>query len=80
MPRKLKSRKLWTAIVGFISGQAVALNPKAPTSLRIAGLLSGAACMLGYLFAESRADAAGAVPLLLNHTIEDDTEITSGII
>ena len=65
MKRKLNSRKLWAACVGFIAGQIAALNPKNPTAVRIAGLLVSGASVVSYTSGESRVDAAGAVPLIL---------------
>lgn len=73
MKRKLNSRKLWAACAGFIAGQIAALNPKNPPAVRIAGLLVSGTSVVSYIFGESRADAAGAIPLVLPG-IEDDTE------
>jgi hypothetical protein len=72
MKRKLNSRKLWAACAGFIAGQIAALNPKNPPSVRIAGLAVSGASAVSYIFGESRADAAGAIPLILPP--ESDTE------
>lgn len=76
MKRKLNSRKLWAACVGFIAGQITALNPKNPTEVRIAGLAVSGASVVSYICGESRADAAGAVPLILpsSDDADDDTE------
>ena len=65
MKRKLNSRKLWAACAGFVAGQIAALNPKNPPAVRIAGLLVSGASVVSYIFGESRADAAGAIPLVL---------------
>lgn len=65
MKRKLNSRKLWAACAGFIAGQITALNPKNPPAVRIAGLLVSGTSVVSYIFGESRADAAGAIPLVL---------------
>ena len=65
MKRKLNSRKLWAACAGFIAGQITALNPKNPPAVRIAGLLVSGTSVVSYIFGESRADAAGAIPLIL---------------
>lgn len=73
MKRKLSSRKLWVTCAGFIAGQIAALNPKNPPAVRIAGLLVSGTSVVSYIFGESRADAAGAIPLVLPG-IEDDTE------
>ena len=76
MKRKLNSRKLWAACAGFIAGQITALNPKNPSAVRIAGLLVSGTSVVSYIFAESRVDAAGAVPLILppGDGSDDDTE------
>lgn len=76
MKRKFMSRKLWAACAGFIAGQTAALNPKNPPAVRIAGLVVSGASVVSYIFGESRADAAGAVPLILpsSDDADDDTE------
>lgn len=76
MKRKFMSRKLWAACAGFITGQTAALNPKNPPAVRIAGLVVSGASVVSYIFGESRADAAGAVPLILpsSDDADDDTE------
>ena len=76
MKRKLNSRKLWAACAGFIAGQITALNPKNPPAVRIAGLLVSGTSVVSYIFGESRADAAGAVPLILppGDDIDNDAE------
>ena len=65
MKRKLSSRKLWAAGAGVIAGQITALNPKNPLAVRIAGLVVSGASVVSFIFGESRADAAGAIPLVL---------------
>lgn len=65
MKRKLNSRKLWAACAGFVAGQIAALNPKNPPAVRITGLLVSGTSVVSYIFGESRADAAGAIPLVL---------------
>ena len=74
MKRKLNSRKLWAACAGFIAGQITALNPKNPPAVRIAGLLVSGTSVVSYIFGESRVDAAGAVPLILPSSDDNDNE------
>ncbi len=74
MKRKLNSRKLWAACAGFIAGQITALNPKNPPAVRIAGLLVSGTSVVSYIFGESRADAAGAIPLVLPGVEDMETD------
>lgn len=77
MKRKLSSRKLWAAGAGFVAGQIAALNPNNDRSIRIVGQLTSAACLLGFIFGESRADAAGAIPLVLPGVEDVETDDNS---
>ena len=74
MKRKLNSRKLWAACAGFVAGQIAALNPKNPPAVRIAGLLVSGTSVVSYIFGESRADAAGAIPLVLPGVEDTETD------
>lgn len=72
--RKLSSRKLWVALVGVVVGLAAAFGIEGGEYTEIAGIVTAAASVVSYIFGESRADAAGAVPLILPPGDEDDTE------
>ena len=74
--RKLSSRKLWIAVVGIIVGLATTFGIQESDYNEVAGMVTTVASVLGYLMAESRVDAAGAVPLILppGDDSDDDTE------
>lgn len=63
--RKLSSRKLWIAIVGIVVGLATTFGIQESEYNEVVGMVTTVASVVGYLFAESRVDAAGAVPLIL---------------
>lgn len=71
--RKLSSRKLWIAVVGIVVGLATTFGITESDYNEVVGMVTTVASVVGYLFAESRVDAAGAVPLVLPG-VEDDTE------
>lgn len=71
--RKLSSRKLWIAVVGIVVGLATTFGIQESEYNEVVGMVTTVASVVGYLFAESRVDAAGAVPLILP-TESDDTE------
>lgn len=58
--KKLTSRKLWLAVAAFVSGLIVAFGGAESTANTVAGVILQGAAVLGYLFAEGLADAAGA--------------------
>lgn len=74
--RKLSSRKLWIAVVGIVVGLATTFGIQESDYNEVVGMVTTVASVVGYLFAESRADAAGAVPLILppGDDSDDDTE------
>ena len=71
--RKLSSRKLWVALVGVVVGLAAAFGIEGGEYTEIAGIVTAAASVVSYIIGESRADAAGAIPLVLPG-VEGDTE------
>lgn len=70
--RKLSSRKLWIAVVGIVVGLATTFGIQESDYNEVVGMVTTVASVVGYLFAESRVDAAGAVPLILPSS--DDTD------
>lgn len=70
--RKLSSRKLWIAVVGIVVGLATTFGIQESDYNEVAGMVTTVASVVGYLFAESRVDAAGAIPMILPP--ESDTE------
>ncbi len=57
---KLKSRKLWVAIVGVIVGLAAAFGIEGNEYAEIAGIVTSAVSVISYIFAEGAIDKAGA--------------------
>ena len=55
---KLKSRKLWAAIVGVIVGLAAAFGIDGNDYAEIAGIVTSAVSIVSYIFAEGAVDAA----------------------
>lgn len=55
---KLSSRKLWAAIVGVAVGIAAAFGIDGNDWAEIAGIVTSAASVVSYIFAEGSVDAA----------------------
>lgn len=55
---KLKSRKLWAAIVGVVVGLAAAFGIDAGEYTEVAGIVTSAVSVVSYIFAEGAVDAA----------------------
>lgn len=62
---KLKSRKLWAAIVGVVVGLAAAYGIDGNEYAEVAGIVTSAVSVISYIFAEARVDAAASVPIIL---------------
>lgn len=56
--RKLTSRKLWMAVVLFVSGLIVAFGGESETAETVAGCIMQGAAVISYILAEGWADAA----------------------
>ena len=56
--RKLTSRKFWVAVAGLVSGLVLAFGGEQSTAETVSGVLLQLASVVGYLAAESTADAA----------------------
>ncbi len=54
---KLKSRKLWAAIVGVIVGIAAAFGIDGSEYTEVAGIVTSALSVVSYIFAEAKVDA-----------------------
>lgn len=57
---KLKSRKLWAALVGVVVGLAAAFGIDSGEYTEIAGIVTSAVSVVAYIFAEGAVDVAGA--------------------
>ena len=57
---KLKSRKLWAAVVGVIVGLAAAFGIEGNEYAEVAGIVTSAVSVMSYIFAEGAVDAAHA--------------------
>lgn len=57
---KLKSRKLWAAIVGVVVGLAAAFGIEGNDYAEVAGIVTSAVSVMAYIFGESAVDAAAA--------------------
>lgn len=66
MLNKLKSRKLWAAIVGVIVGVAMIFGLDEGAISTISGALVTIASTLGYMISESRVDAANVQTIIDN--------------
>lgn len=56
--RKLTSRKLWVAVVGFISALLVAFNFSEGDIEKVTSIVMAFATLIGYMLAEGLADSA----------------------
>ena len=56
---KLRSRKLWVAVIGIIVGIASAFGIDASEWTQIAGIITSAVSVAAYVIGEARIDAAG---------------------
>lgn len=74
---KLKSRKLWAAVVGVVVGLAATFGLDESEWTQIAGIVTSAASVVAYIFGEAKIDATASVPIVLPE-IEDDTEKSDG--
>ena len=58
--RKLSSRKLWVAIVGFVTAIATAFGAAEGTVAQISGIIMAGATLIAYILSEGWVDASGA--------------------
>lgn len=58
--RKLSSRKLWLAVVGFVTPLLLAFGVAESVTAQIAAIIMAGADVLAYIIAEGLADAASA--------------------
>ena len=72
--RKLSSRKFWIAVVGIIVGIAATFGIEANDYIKIAGLVTTVASIFSFNIPEGKADAAGAIPLILPSSDDADND------
>jgi len=58
MKHKLTSRKFWLAVASFISSIVVLVVKDNDTAVQITSIITAAASIIAYLFAEGSTDAA----------------------
>jgi len=56
--RKLTSRKLWLAVMGFVTPLLLAFGVAENTTAQVAAIIMAGADVLGYVLAEGLADAS----------------------
>lgn len=56
--QKLSSRKLWAAIAGIAIGLAAAFGIEENDYAQIAGVVTSAVSVIGYIFGEAKVDTA----------------------
>lgn len=72
---KLKSRKLWAAIVGVIVGVAMIFGLDEGTISTFSGALVTIASTVGYMMAEAKVDAASVEVVIDNvSTLKEETK------
>ena len=75
--RKLTSRKLWMAIIGFVTGLLVFLGYSEQTATQIGSLIMMGASVLGYIIGEGLSDTAtvdNATYVTIDQTTNDALE------
>jgi hypothetical protein len=71
LKQKLSSRKLWVTIVGIVIGLAAAFGIEENDYAQIAGIVTSAVSVVGYVFGESSVDAAREI----NNTCDAEDDI-----
>ena len=56
--RKLTSRKLWLAVIGFVTPLLLAFGVAENTTAQVTAIIMAGADVLGYVLAEGLADAS----------------------
>lgn len=72
--RKLTSRKLWTAVVGFVTGLLIYQGRSEAEANEIGSLILMAASVVAYIIGEGLADAGNQQPVILMPDMDDDEE------
>lgn len=72
--RKLTSRKLWTAVVGFVTGLMIYKGRSEAEANEIGSLILMAASVVAYIIGEGLADAGNKEPTLYMMDEEGEEE------
>ena len=72
--RKLTSRKLWTAIVGFVTGLMIYKGRSEAEANEVGSLILMAASVVAYIIGEGLADAGNKEPTLYMMDDEEGEE------
>lgn len=75
MKEKLKSRKLWAAIVGVVIGLATAFGLNESEWTQVAGVVTSLVSVISYIFAESSVDKAGVIKTTITTTKHEDNRL-----
>ena len=70
--RKLCSRKLWMAIVGFVTGLVVYLGESVEQAEKLGALILSAASVLAYILGEGLADSGSHSEYLIMDEPEEE--------
>ena len=73
LSRKLTSRKLWTAIIGFVTGLLIYRGKSEAEAEQIGSLILMAASVVAYIVGEGLADMGNNTPIYF-----DDYDIKDG--
>ncbi len=71
LKQKLSSRKLWIAVVGIVVGLAAAFGIEENDYAQVAGMVTSAVSVIGYIFGEAKVDA-------VRERAKNDCEIAEG--
>ena len=72
--RKLTSRKLWTAVVGFVTGLMIYKGRSEAEANEIGSIIMMAASVVAYIIGEGLADAGNKEPTLYMMDDEEGEE------
>ena len=72
--RKLTSRKLWAAVVGFVTGLLIYLGRTEAEANEIGSLIMMGASVVAYIIGEGLADAGNKEPVVMMPEIQETDE------
>lgn len=77
--RKLTSRKLWMAVVGFVTGLLIYLGQSAEQAEKLGALILSAASVLAYILGEGLADNGHGADGIW-YEVEEDPEVAAPLV